>query len=470
MMAATLAFLGFYNSLAWLGLFASVAAAITVLLGLVALSTHAAVLALTFKVDVLRALKGELPSRGASIGVYLVRIPALLLTLSIATNVTLAGRDVLTRHENQDIYRSVGNAVSIRISGAFAANMDQVDKHVGPWLRQSDRQGKVVVAGRRDLQVSAPEAHLPSGEILIVNDSYLSKQPVTDPAGKRYTSAAQSNEKPDARPVRVIIPESLMAYAPEITKAASGIIDPNLNRNIPLKTLTSKTDQQLFGYNTGSYVYNAAHGPDEDRSLVRDPVLIAVPNGSHFLTDSAYTAYATQAGVIFPDPDDALNDMKTENLQKYINAVSPIGQKTSLDLRNSVSKLRLQIFNLAVSVIVILIAGVGACLIYARKNTQSIFARRISGWRYVATHRFILAVEAAIAIIFATRVPFIAWQQHQELKKYAANGMPAPFEPIHMTALDVSVITTLVAFEFGAVLLALALFHRRIMREGATGP
>ncbi|MFK4206652.1 bacteriocin-associated integral membrane family protein [Streptomyces sp. NPDC030920] len=469
-MAATLAFLGFYNSLAWLGLFASVAAAITVLLGLVALSTHAAVLALTFKVDVLRALKGELPSRGASIGVYLVRIPALLLTLSIATNVTLAGRDVLTRHENQDIYRSVGNAVSIRISGAFAANMDQVDKHVGPWLRQSDRQGKVVVAGRRDLQVSAPEAHLPSGEILIVNDSYLSKQPVTDPAGKRYTSAAQSNEKPDARPVRVIIPESLMAYAPEITKAASGIIDPNLNRNIPLKTLTSKTDQQLFGYNTGSYVYNAAHGPDEDRSLVRDPVLIAVPNGSHFLTDSAYTAYATQAGVIFPDPDDALNDMKTENLQKYINAVSPIGQKTSLDLRNSVSKLRLQIFNLAVSVIVILIAGVGACLIYARKNTQSIFARRISGWRYVATHRFILAVEAAIAIIFATRVPFIAWQQHQELKKYAANGMPAPFEPIHMTALDVSVITTLVAFEFGAVLLALALFHRRIMREGATGP
>ncbi|MFB7133865.1 hypothetical protein ACFCZY_19830 [Streptomyces sp. NPDC056237] len=468
--AATLACLGFYNSLAWLGLFASVAAVIAVLLVLVALATHAAALALTFKVDVLRALKGELPSRGASIGVYLVRIPALLLTLSIATNATLAGRDVLMRQENQDVYRTVGNAVSIRINGAFAVNMDQVDKHVGPWLRKADRQGKVIVAGRRDLQVSAPDAHLPAGEILIVNDAYLIKQPVTDPAGRRYTSAAQSNEKPDTRPVRVIVPESLKAHAPVITKAASEIIDPNLNRHIPIETLTSKTGQHLFGYNTGAYVYNAAHGPDEDRSLIRDPVLIAVPNGSHFLTDSAYTAYATQAGIVFPDPNDVLSDIKTERLQKYINAVSPVGQKTALDLRNSVSELRLQIFNLIISVIVILIAGVGVCLIYARKNAQSIFAKRISGWRYIATHRFILAVEMAIAIIFATRVPFVAWQQHQELKKYAANGAPAPFEPIHITALDVSVITGLVAFEFGAVLLALALFHGRIMREGATEP
>ncbi|WP_124717111.1 hypothetical protein [Streptomyces sp. ADI95-17] len=374
----------------------------------------------------------------------------------------------LMRQENQDVYRTAGDAVSIRINGAFAVDMDQVDKRVGPWLRQADRQGKVILAGRRDLQISAPDAHLPTGEILIVNDAYLGRQPVTDPAGRRYTSAAQSDEKPDTRPVRVIVPESLKAHAPTISKAASRIIDPNLNQHIALETLTSKAGQHLFGYNTGAYVYNAAHGPDEDRSLVRDPALIVVPNGSLFLTDSAYTAYATQAGVVFPNPDDVLNGIETEKLQNYINAVSPVAQKTALDLRNSVSELRLQIFNLIVSVIVILVAGVGVCLIYARKNAQVIFAKRISGWRYISTHRFILAVEAAIAVIFATRVPFVAWQQHQELKKYAANGAPAPFEPIRITALDISVIAGLVAFEFGAVLLALAFFHGRIMRRGAT--
>ncbi|MEV0178162.1 hypothetical protein AB0I54_02480 [Streptomyces sp. NPDC050625] len=465
--AAALAFLGFYNGFAWLGLFASVAAAVAALLAVLVLSVHAAVLALTYKVDVLQALKGELPSRAASISVYLVRIPALLLALSIATNVTLAGRDVLMRTENRDVYDTVGDAVSIRLSGAFAMHTDQLDERVGPWLRQADGRGQVVLAGRRDLQVSAPGEHLPSGEILVVNDTYLEKQPILDPAGRRFTAEGHGGKAPDSRPVRVIIPDSLNSHAQAITKAASEIIDPHQNRNIPLETLRSRTGQSVFGYNTGAYVYNSAHGPDEDRSMVRDPVLVAVPNGSQVLSNDAYTTFTTQAGVVFPDPNDALNGIKANGLQDYINGLSPVGQKTALDLRSAVNELRLQIFNLVVAVIVLLIAGVGVCIIYSRKNAQSIFARHISGWRYVATHRFVLAVEAAIAVIFATRVPFEAWQQKQELKKYAAEGAPAPFQPTHLTALDLGVITCLVACEFGAVLLALAFFHRRIVKEGA---
>ncbi|WP_234542685.1 hypothetical protein [Streptomyces shenzhenensis] len=89
-------------------------------------------------------------------------------------------------------------------------------------------------------------------------------------------------------------------------------------------------------------------------------------------------------------------------------------------------------------------------------------------WRYIATHCFALSVELAIAVIFATRVPFEAWQQGQEQKKFADAGAPAPFRPTHLTALDGGVITALGAVEFGAVLLALAFFHRRTAKEGAT--
>ncbi|MFF0401327.1 hypothetical protein ACFYSJ_37290 [Streptomyces sp. NPDC005248] len=465
---AALAFLGLYNGLAWLGLFASLAAGIAALLVALVLATHAAALALTYKVDVLHALKGELPSRAASISVYIVRIPALLLALGIATNVTLASQDVATRQENRDIYGTVGDAVSISLSGAFAMHMDQLNDHVGPWLRQADKRGEVVVAGRRDLQVSAPDAHLPSGEILIVNDTYLSKQSVFDPAGRPYTSEASRDKAPDSRSVRVIIPDSLSSHTQTIVKAASEIIDPDLSRRIPIETLSSRTGQRLFGYNTGMYAYNSAHSADEDRSLVRDPIIVAVPNGSHFLTDDAYTSFATQEGVVFSDPDDALKSLRTEKVQSYVNSVSPVGQKTALDLRSSLTKLRLQIFNLIVAVIVLLIAGVGVCLIYSRKNAQSIFIRHINGWSYVANHRFVLAVEVAIALVFATRVPFQAWQRNQELESFAAAGVPAPFQPIHISALDLTVITGIVVFELGAVLLALAFFHRRIVKEGAT--
>ncbi|MFF0448590.1 hypothetical protein ACFYT4_19620 [Streptomyces sp. NPDC004609] len=67
--AGTIAFLGFYNGLAWLGMFATIAAGLAGLFVLLVLAAHAAVLALTFKVDVLRALKGELPARAASVGI-----------------------------------------------------------------------------------------------------------------------------------------------------------------------------------------------------------------------------------------------------------------------------------------------------------------------------------------------------------------------------------------------------------------
>ncbi|NUQ99867.1 MAG: hypothetical protein HOY79_26045 [Streptomyces sp.] len=464
----TVALLGLYNGFAWLGLFAAVAAVAAALLVVLVLAAHVAVLALTYKVDVLQALKGELPARAASISVYLVRIPALLLALSIAADVTLAGRGVLMRLENQKVYETVGDAVSIRLSGAFAMHTEELDEHVGPWLRQADQRGEVVLAGRRDLQVSAPGAHLPSGEFLIVNDTYLAEQPVQDPAGRRYTSQAERGEAPDSRSVRVIIPDSLASHAAVITKAASEIIDPHQDRHIPIEALRGKAGQRLFGYNTGAYVYNSAHGPDEDRSMLRDPVIIAIPNGSRFLTADAYTTYATQAGVVFPDPDDVLNGIKANKLQSYINGMSPVGQKNALDLRNAVSELRLHVFNLIIAAIILLIASVGVCIIYSRKNAQMIFARHISGWRYIATHRFILAVESAIAVIFATRVPFKAWQQGQELKKFAAAGAPAPFQPTHLTVLDIGVITGLVVVEFGAVMLALSFFHRRIVKEGAT--
>ncbi|MBD0740328.1 hypothetical protein [Streptomyces sp. CBMA29] len=467
--AAVLTFLGLYNGLAWLGLFAAVAAVLAVLLAAVVLAAHAAALALTFKVGVLPALKGELPSRAASLSVYLVRIPALLLALSIATNATLASRDVLTREDNRDAYHAVGDAVSIRLSGAFAMHMDQLDQHVGPWLRSADARGEVIVAGRRDLQMSAPGEHLPSGEILVVNDTYLARQPMVDPAGRRYASQAGSATAADSRAVRLLIPDTLASDTPAITKAAEAIIDPDLTGHVPMKVSATRGGQRVFGYNTGAYSYRSGHDAAEDRSMVRDPVVIVVPNGSRFLTDDAYTAIATQAGVVFPDPADVTAGIRAEHLQDYVNSMSPVGEKTALDLRKALTELRVQIFNLVIAAMVLLIAAVGVCLIYARKNAQSVFAQHVSGWRYVASHRFLLAVEAAIAVIFATRVPFQAWQQRQHLRQLAAAGEPATFEPTRLTALDLGVISGLVVFELAAVLLALAYFHRRIVKEGSTG-
>ncbi|MFF0448588.1 hypothetical protein ACFYT4_19610 [Streptomyces sp. NPDC004609] len=304
-----------------------------------------------------------------------------------------------------------------------------------------------------------------------MNDTFLAKQPVLDPTGRRYTPVPRDGKAPDSHPVRLILPESLGRQAAAITEAIPYVLSSSFNRHTQLVTLRAKSGQRLFAYNPGNQVYNAAHSPKEDRSLVRDPVLVVVPNGSKFLSDDRYTALATQEGVVFPNPDDVLSVIeadKANKLQTYVTAVRPVAQNFALKLRDAVNEFRLQLFNLVLAVTVLLIAGVGVCIIYSRKNAQAIFVQHISGWRYVVTHRFILSVEVALAVLLATRVPFETWLQNQELEKVAASGTPLLHPLVHLTELDLGIIAGLVAVELGAVLLALAVFHRHIVREGVT--
>ncbi|MFE6163821.1 hypothetical protein ACFQ7F_33450 [Streptomyces sp. NPDC056486] len=470
--AAVLVFLGLYNGLAWLGLFALVAACLVVLLVLLVLAAHAAALALTCKVEVLRALKGELPARAAFAATYLVRIPAVLLALGFAMDVTLAGQHVMDRQENQDAYDKAGDAVSIRLNGSWGGDSKPAVEHVGRWLRKADEEGEIIVAGRQDLQDASTGARLPQGEILIVNETFLAEQSVLDPTGRRYTASPHRGRAAAAHSVRLVIPESLAPHASDISAAVPdvfGRLDPDLRRRLEVETLPAKNGQHVFGYNSGDRSPNAAYSPDDDRSLVRDPVLVVVPNGSNILTNDSYTTFATQDGIIFPDPDDVLNPLAADKqeLQTYVAAVNPVGQNAALMLRDSISYFRLLFFNLIAAVVVLLGTGVGVCIIHSRKHAQAVFAQHISGWRFTSTHRFLLAVEGLLAAFLAWWVPIQVWQQNRDLAEFAAQGIPAPFPPVQITALDLSAIAGLAVIEFCAVLLALGVFHRRIVKDRA---
>ncbi|MDX3853908.1 hypothetical protein [Streptomyces sp. AK02-01A] len=469
--AAALIFLGLYNGLAWLGLYAVVAAGMAGLLILLVLAAHAAVLALALKVDVPRALKGELPARSAAFCAYLVRAPALLLTLGIITTVVLAGQDVLARQNSRDAYAQAGDATAILLNGSLGRESAEMEVRVGQWLRKADAEGQIIVAGRRKLQNLKPSSDLPQREMLIVNDTFLGEQPILDPEGRRYTRAPREGKAPGAGPVRLIVPDSLARHASAIAAEIPGLLSPRDPKRIhpgEVKTLWSKSAQRVFGYNSGSESAGSGSNPGEDRSLVRDPVLVVVPNGSTYLADNTYTAFATQGGVVFPDPDDVLGGIAANKLQTYVRALRPVGQNAALELRSSVNDFRMRLFNLAVAVAVLLISGVGVCIVYSRKNAQAIFVKHISGWRFAATHRSVLAGEALLAALLVAWLPFNAWQQNQELKWYAERGIPAPRNAVQITTLDLVLTAGLIVIELGAVLLALAVFHRRIVKEGAT--
>ncbi|MFD6414491.1 hypothetical protein, partial [Nocardia asteroides] len=336
----------------------------------------------------------------------------------------------------------------------------------------SDTAGEIVVAGRRDLRDASSEGRLPPGEMLVVNETFLARQPVLDPAGRRYSARPPDGRDPDAHAVRLIVPDSLAGHTADIRAGLPdmfGRLAPEVRRGLEVTSLRAKDGQRLFGYNSGALSPNTAHRPDDDRSLVRDPVLVVVPNGSPVLSDDAYTAFASQEGIVFPDPADALGAITADpsGLGTYVTSVRPVGQSAALKLRDAVHDFRLQLFNLAAAVAVLVITGVGVCMIHARRRAQTVFARHVSGWRFTANHRLLLASEGILAVFLACWVPVRAWRQNQELAEFTGRGIPAPFPAVETTASDLAAIAGLVAVQVCAVLIALGVFHRRVVKEGA---
>ncbi|MEU2338511.1 hypothetical protein ABZ608_33905 [Streptomyces sp. NPDC013172] len=464
--ATTLLMLGLYNGLAWLGTFAEVALGITAVLGLAAVAAHAAMLALMSQTDVLSALKGQLPARTAAVCAYLVRVPALLLALSIASAVVLAGQDVVTRQESSRAYAEIGSTTSIAFNGSVSSEsgLHALDTHVAPWLRAADKDGQIIFVGHRNIRGPGLNA-LMKRDVLIVDESFLAAQPVLDRSGHRHPPKAAGPDR-----IRLLLPEDLAPYATPLRAQVPGLVnpvDPDAVRADQVRTEWSKDGQRVFTYNPNGQRRDGEH-PGADDSWVADPVIIVFPNGSPLVSDKLYVSYASQGGVVFPDPDDVTAGVKERHLETYVMSMTPVAQNAADKLRDLVGDFRVQLFNLVVAVAVLLITGVGVCIVHSRKNAQEIFVRHISGWTFSATHRAVLLLEGPLALLLVGWLPYQVWQENQELEHFKALGVPAPRPAAELTGLDLGVAGVLAVVEVAAVLLALAAFHRRIVKEGAT--
>jgi hypothetical protein len=194
-------------------------------------------------------------------------------------------------------------------------------------------------------------------------------------------------------------------------------------------------------------------------------VLLVVPNGTPFLSDWAYTAFASQGRVLLTDPDDFLAGITKDRLGKYVIGITPVSQNFALEYRDTITEFRLQLFNLALALLVLLVSGVGVCIVHVRKNSQAIFVKHISGWCFAATHRLVIAAEVLIAAVLVAWLPLHVWMENQESERYLRRGMPPINPPVELSTLDVALTAGLVTVALGAVLLALAAFHRRVVRE-----
>jgi hypothetical protein len=455
--AGIIAALLLYNGLAQFALFTRIAGWLLALFLLTGLLAHALALALLHTTDIPGALKGRIPARLAGTSAYLVRTPALVLVLTVIGSVVVSAQNVRSQQESFDTFDQAGQASRIMLSGSVDfTEMDEVmDPLIGGWLRQADTEGQIILTAQERGEVIAPQgAPRPDFDVLVVNDTYLEHEEVLSPTGERYGTADS---------VRVLLPVSLADQEEAIAQGAGRWVEfasgSESNAVIDIETLPVAEGQQIFTY--GSTKPGELHS----QPFLDDPVIIALPNGA-VLSDFNYTVYATQAAIVFPDPDVVEESIAHPPFSTYINGLQMVVTSAADHHSDLVRDLRLQTFNLAAATSVLLMTAVAVCIIHIRTQAQTIFARHISGWSFASTHRRLLIIEGLLALAF---VGWIAWRTVIRLERQADPSQPVPVSPeASITGLEPLLALAIASAGLLLILAALAYFHRRIVREGAS--
>ncbi|MFV2194672.1 hypothetical protein [Nocardiopsis sp. LOL_012] len=452
---AVLVVLGLYNGWNQLDSYALTTATLLIPLLAAALATHAATLGAVHLTAVLPALKGRIPVRTVNTAVYLVRVPVLLLVLGVLGAVVHHTATVREQQAGLELFARTEDTSFVTVNGSVSLDEHgTMDERLGPWLRRVDSDGGLILSDQ-----VPPESVLPLGsdrpgfDLLVVNDTYLEAEELLSPSGERYGAA------PSGGPVRALVPERHSGFSEDIASAAPAWVGAlSGGEGIEVEALPLADGQSVFTYGS------RPPAPGTSPPLLHDPVVLVLPNGA-VLSDTSYVGAASRAALLFPDPGIVERARRDPATAEYINTVPTVESRAVADHAATLTTLRTEAFNLVAAIAVLLLTGVAACVIHVRTRAQGIFTRHISGWSFAAVHRWFLALEAAIALGF---VGWAAWTTASTLRALRdPTVLPLPayiptsgLEPLH--ALGIT------AAGLALTLGALTVFHRRIVREGAS--
>ncbi|MBP2322092.1 hypothetical protein JOF56_002477 [Kibdelosporangium banguiense] len=449
---ATTGFLLMYNGLAAFGSYLLTTLAIGCVLAVAAVGTHALALSVLMRLSVAASVKGELPARTASVVAYTLRVATVIATVVLVERAVATGLDIERREDALTAYTQLGSTSRIGLGSVWsAAEEKQATSVVGAWLRTEDRAGHLILAGRELVQDMGP---LRGRDLLYVNDNFLREQPI------RLADGA----KPAVGEPTLFIPADLWndrdAVAPLLPSSMS---------TVEFKQAMAASRQQVFTYTSKIDGPTAPGVANEDHSLATDPIVVFLPSQLGLLDGESFTAFATQGRVLFPNPQVVRDAIGADpGLRRFVVSVTPAATEAATAHNEVIRKFQLTLFGAAAGVLVLLVTGIGAVQIHTRRNAQLIFARHVSGWRFTATHRMLLAFEAAVLVVLVGWLPYQVWRVNSELAVFLRRGMIPPFDPVALSATAWVAISLLAALTVCGALAALIRAHHRMVRAGAS--
>ncbi|MFB8229958.1 hypothetical protein [Cellulosimicrobium sp. NPDC055967] len=441
--------LALYNGGAQWRTFAAAAGVLTAAFVLLALVTHVLALALAAERPVLEALKGRLPARATGVAVYLVRTPALLVTIAAVVATSVAAVQLAGQSAASGRWTAAGEGVHILFTPNLSQEeFDALAVPAGEWLLAAEADGDVVLAGQGEVSWGRelPGQH----DSLLVNNAYLAQQDVSDADGERIVELPEDV-------VTVLVPSRYEDATASIVDDVRYWLDGFSRgaQDVEVRTRVLAPDQELF-------TYGAADRPNQS-VLVRDGVAVVVNGGSGIFAPDDFTSLGTRQGLVVTDAATARDGLASVGAQEIAMAYQPVALAAAQEHAALVNDTRLQVFNAVAALAVLLGTSVAVAQVSTRKNAQSIFVRHISGWGFVRTHRGLLGAELALALAV------VAWSVWTTVSGLTATVRPGA-DPTTSQVLVVLghwqpvLLAAVVAVSLAALVGALAVLGRRLVR------
>lgn len=344
---------------------------------LVVFAIYVAVLRLVWDVRLIEGIKGRLGFRVAIPSVYLIRVPGLVLAVSLAASTMAAWGAVSEAAQAREDLSVAGDAAKIRFEGDVSpAEMDRLAYESGAWLKREDTAGRVIFAH----PVSMAGADDVNPDLLLVNDTYLEEQPVFDKDGERVTAAP---------------PNTILLLEPIGSSLTAEDVMRYLERSAADPEAPISFETRMIAEGQGHFVY--AMSSEMLPKTVRDVVVAVVNPDTGYVRDDDYMAYASQGSVLVTDASEAAERTPPELLGAWISAYIPVAQMAAAEHADRMRQFRVELGSMIVALGVLLATAVGVAQIYVRGSAQQLLVRYLHGWKFGETHARLLVAEAVLA-------------------------------------------------------------------------
>ena len=341
----------------------------------------------------LQSLKGRLPVRMATLIVYCIRIPAVMLALWSVVSTGVAVSQAAAQEQALEVWKTAGTSTVLQFSPYLSPELtDKYMQKTGKWLMEAEQQGKMILADEQRLETYYEDAVSSNdrlhGDVLLVNDAYLNQQHVVDDKGKRVEHIGDTQ-------VEVLIPYSKRSQASDITELIQehmmSMLPEGQKPAVKLTTDIASRRQQLFGYGGTSMPNQPA--------LYDNAVIVVVNADSGLIAAQDYASFASEGNVLMTDPDYAITSSRKAGLGTFIYATRNVAQKAASEYAQLKADLRLDMLNILISCAILIASALAVAQMHVKSNAQQIFAQFVHGKSYVAMHRAISVVEIGIVVI-----------------------------------------------------------------------